>query len=338
MKLKILKLFLWHLLFYFLFYELRIGLESQRLINLSDWLAFKDCMLNLSSILIFYTYALGTYLVLYYYYPKSILKIILGVISVFFVVVGTRYLVEEVVFLKAFGFDNYVDSMSAKVYVLRNLFYVILHVGFGCVFFFIEYSLFKEQQAKALLIENKKTELAYLRSQMNPHFLFNTLNNIYSLVYQKSDKALPALEKLTAMLRYSLYEGEDNIPLEKEIRSIENFILLEEMRYNYPLNIDFKMDENIANIKIPPFLLLPFVENAFKHGDMKSPLKIHLNLSNNQLQFNVQNRIKTKQKDNVGGIGLENIKKRLALIYADNYELIINEKDKIFEISLLIQM
>jgi len=325
-----------HILFYVLFYELRGVLEDQSMQELAAWLELKGGLLNFSSLLVFFSYSLGAYLVLYYYYPKSILKVIIGLITVMLSVVALRYLIEEIVFLHLFGFDNYNDNMTTLNYTLGNLFYAFLHTSLGCVFFFIQYSLFKEKQAQQLLVENKKTELAYLRSQVNPHFLFNTLNNIYSLVYQKSDKALPALEKLTSMLRYSLYEGEEKIGLEKEINSIENFIILEEMRYDYPLNIDFIIEGSLSNISIPPFLLLPLVENAFKHGDLKAPLKIKLQVSNKQLIFQVFNQIKIKQKDKVGGIGLENIKKRLELIYGDDHQFTINQNESIFNVQLTI--
>lgn len=334
MKLKIINLFCWHILFYFLFYELRVSIEAQNFEHLADWFKLEEGLLNLSSLFVFFGYPLGTYIVLYRYYPKSIFKVFIGVIVVFFLVVSSRYLIEEVFYFKMFGFDNYYDGMSPSLYVLRNMFYAVLHTIFGFAFFFIQYSIFQEKQAQTLLIVNKKTELEFLRAQMNPHFLFNTLNNIYSLVYQKSDKALPTLEKLTAILRYSLYQGEGKIPLEKEINIIADFILLEKMRYDFPLNIDFKINGSLANIMIPPFLLLPIVENAFKHGDMRLPFEIVLDTTKEQLSFYTKNHIGVKQKDKVGGIGLENIKKRLKLIYGQNHELIINQRSSVFDVSL----
>jgi len=108
------------------------------------------------------------------------------------------------------------------------------------------------------------------------------------------------------------------------------------MRYDYPLNIDFIIEGSLSNISIPPFLLLPLVENAFKHGDLKAPLKIKLQVSNKQLIFQVFNQIKIKQKDKVGGIGLENIKKRLELIYGDDHQFTINQNESIFNVQLTI--
>lgn len=334
MKLKIINLFCWHILFYFLFYELRVSIEVQNFEQLAEWFELKGGLLNLSSILVFFGYPLGTYIVLYRYYPKSIFKVLIGVIVVFFLVVCSRYLIEEVLYLRLFGFDNFYDEMSPSVYALRNMFYGVLHIIFGFTFFLIQYSTFQEKQTQTLLTENKKTELEFLRSQMNPHFLFNTLNNIYSLVYQRSDKALPTLEKLTAILRYSLYQGDNKIPLEKEINIIDDFILLEKMRYDFPLNLDFKINGSLKNVMIPPFLLLPIVENAFKHGDMRLPFKIILDTTEGQLSFSVKNNIGVKQKDKVGGIGLENIKKRLELIYGENHKLNINQSSSVFYVFL----
>jgi len=337
MKHKALSLFFWHVLFFFLFYEVRVTLVSQSFEALGKWLELEDGILNLSSLLLFYCYALGSYLVLSKYYTRSLWKVYVGIILVFLGVVSSRYFLEEIIFLNVFGFDNYYDEMSSIEYVLGNLFYAMLHITFGISFYFMHYSRFQEKRTQTLLIEHKKTELAFLRAQMNPHFLFNTLNNIYSLVYQKSDQSLPSLEKLTGILRYSLYEGEGNIALQKEIKIIEDFIALERMRYDYPLDVDFELNGDIDNITIPPFLLLPLVENAFKHGDMKFPFKIKLNSSNKHLRFNIRNNIKEKQKDKVGGIGLENIRKRLELIYSDNCELTINPSDTVFDVLLEIK-
>lgn len=337
MKLKIFSLFCYHVLFFILFYELRVSLESQSLEVLTAWFKLEDGLLNLSSLFVFFGFAAGSYLILFYYYQKSIFKVIIGVIAVFFLVIGVRYFLEEIFFLKVFGFDNFYDGIQPLVYVLRNLFYAVLHIVFGFIFFFIQYSIHQEKQAQALLIENKQTELAFLRAQVNPHFLFNTLNNIYSLVYQKSDKALFSLEKLTAILRYSLYQNVDKISLEKEIEMIENFIALERIRYPYPLTIDFEITGDLSTFRIPPLLLLPIVENAFKHGDMRLPLDIKLETTTQQFDFSVKNHIRPKQKDSLGGIGLKNIKNRLELIYEKDYTLKINERDAVFEVILNIK-
>lgn len=337
MKLKLLRLFLWHLFFFLLFYDLRTMLDSQSLEALTSWFNFKGGMLNLSSLVVFFWYSAGTYLSLHFFYPNVRLKLVLGLVATVLIGIGGRYLIEEVFFSTAFGFDNYADSLSSLSYVLRNLFYVILHMSFGGVFFFIQHGQFKEKKEQALLLENKKTELAFLRSQVNPHFLFNTLNNIYSLVYQKSENALPALETLSAMLRYGLYEGEGSVSLEKEIESIKNYILLEEMRYDYPLKINLQIQGNPGTVSVPPLLFLPFVENAFKHGDLKAPIDILLDANPQQLRFELRNQVKAKQKDKVGGIGLGNIKKRLHLIYGDRHQLEIGQQEQSFTVNLMIQ-
>tara|TARA_R110002012_G_scaffold319603_2_gene540763 strand:- start:785 stop:1801 length:1017 start_codon:yes stop_codon:yes gene_type:complete len=334
MKLKILELLLYHFLFYILFYEFRTSMEIDNFELFKKWFELKGNLLRLSSFLVFSFYALGAYIVLYNYYKKSFLKVLIGLIMVFILVVSIRYFIEEIFYMKVFGFDNYYDAISPSLYVLGNLFYAALHISFGVVFFFIQSSKFHEMQTQRLLVENKRTELAFLRAQLNPHFLFNTLNNIYSLVYRKSNKALPALEKLTTILRYSLYESEFKIPLKKEINIIDNYINLEQMRYDYPLNIDFKINGDLVGVLIPPFLLLPIVENAFKHGDMKCPLKIHIDIAEKKLNVKVINYIIEKQKDEVGGLGLKNIKKRLGLIYGSNCELVIHNDKSIFDVSL----
>lgn len=337
MKSKILSLFFWHLILFLLFYELREVLEQQSLASLREWLELKGGLLNASSFFVFFLYSLGSHRVLVQFYPQQIAGVFLGLLVVMISCMSFRYLLEEVIYLQFFGFDNFYDEMSLLLYGLGNLFYAILHMGLGVVFFFVHYSRERDQQAQALLLENKKTELAYLRSQVNPHFLFNTLNNIYSLVYQKSEQALPAIERLTTLLRYSLYEGRTWIPLTKELAMIRNFIQLEEMRYAYPLQVDLSLQGEPDDWIIPPFIFLPFVENAFKHGDLQKTLLIFIDLQSHRLVFQVKNKIPTnRQKEAVGGIGLVNIQKRLQLIYGSKYELKIDQTDAEFNVHLTI--
>lgn len=251
--------------------------------------------------------------------------------------IGFRYLSQEVIAPYFFGFRNYTEGFALFDYYLDNLYYASLHGAIGFTFFYFQFSKYKDQKQRELLIQNKKTELAYLRSQINPHFLFNTLNNIYSLVYQKSDDALKSVEKLTAMLRYGLYEQEEFVPLEQEIKHLYNFIELERIRYDYDLQLELNINENTQGFKVPPFLLIPFVENAFKHGNLRQPLVIDLNIENETLIFIVQNAVKPKQKDRVGGIGLENVRKRLELIYEEQHVLEVKATKEGFGIRLLIK-
>lgn len=336
MKPQYKKLFLWHLLLFLFYYELRVVLSQWSLEELRSWLVLKYGLLNLSSFIIFWCYCLGAYWVLIRFYPKKITFIVPALMAVIALVMTTRYFVEEVIFPATLGFDNYYDTVSLSQYIRSNLFYAILHTTFSVLFFFITFSAFKERQRQQLEVSHQKTELSFLRSQVNPHFLFNTLNNIYSLVYHQSNHALPALEKLTRLLRYSLYEIEQYVSLEKEVEMINLLIALEKMRHDYLLQIDFTIGNHVNMHTIPPLILLPLVENAFKHGDTKKPIELVLNTSPSSLYFEVQNHKSNKQKDASGGIGLPNIKKRLTLIYGDRQQLEINQTADTYVAQLVI--
>ena len=178
-----------------------------------------------------------------------------------------------------------------------------------------------------ILLEN---ELKYLRSQIQPHFFFNTLNNLYSLTIDKSDKAPNLILKLSDLMKYFLYEtGKEFQKLEKEINHIKDYIEIEKLRYDESLSISFVIKGEIKKKKIRPLLLIPLVENAFKHGARSSKLNGYINIDlkveGDFLNFRVENsmtKINNKLKEQIGGIGLSNIKKRLELNYGEgNFDL-----------------
>ena len=200
----------------------------------------------------------------------------------------------------------------------------------------------KDKQKQADLInQNQTSELALLRSQINPHFLFNTLNNIYSLVLKKSEKAPEAMMKLSEIMRYMLYEtNSDKVPLEKEIIYLESYIELLELRIKQKNFIDFKVVGDPVGQKIAPMLLVPFVENAFKHCDKKveSPgIKTKIEIRNSSILFEVSNYIRKDSGEEIttiGGIGLNNIHRRLELLYPGKHKLEIKEIDNKFNVKL----
>ena len=256
-------------------------------------------------------------------------------------VILLRYFVEEHLFDMIWGFKNYNNNYSIDRYVFDNFYYAFLYSSIGSAFYFIQRSKYNELQKKELEIINNKTELSFLKTQLNPHFLFNVLNNINSLVYTKSSKSLEAIDQLSKLLRYSLYETSDEVRLSQEISYIADFIKLEKMRYNYPIYIENELDKVTEDVMISPFILIPFVENAFKHGDLSnkdSPLKMTLSIKNSILSFSIENNISDKLKDSEGGIGIENTKKRLSLIYKDNYELEIETIENTFKVNLSLKV
>jgi hypothetical protein len=205
------------------------------------------------------------------------------------------------------------------------------------------------QRREKAQIEREKmaAELSFLKSQMNPHFLFNSLNNIYSLAEQRSDKTAEAVLMLSSLMRYMLY-GSNNgrTLLSKEIECIENYIAIQKMRISAreDVRIAFKINGGSLASKIEPLILLPFVENAFKHGvsyNQRSEVLIDIDVNGNVLDLKVWNtkKLDTSSKDLLGnesGIGLNNIKRRLELLYADKHELSIQDDKDHFEARLRI--
>lgn len=193
------------------------------------------------------------------------------------------------------------------------------------------------------------TELKFLRSQVSPHFFFNTLNNIYSLTLEKSDRAPQIVMRLSELMRYLLYSTDKPYQdLTKEIECIQNYIDLERIRFNKSLNIEMNVSGDVEGKGIAPMLLIPFVENCFKHGANKSlgevQIKINLEVVDNILKFEVRNNIPQNTKEHLtpstdGGIGLTNVKKRLEIGYEPNdYDLSIFEEDEMFNVILKLKV
>jgi two-component system, LytTR family, sensor kinase len=204
------------------------------------------------------------------------------------------------------------------------------------------YAWFNDQKQRSeLLNQNQASELALLRYQINPHFLFNTLNNIYSLVYKKDDKAADAVMKLSEILHYTLYKvNAEMVQLDNEIACLKSFIELQSLRVSDPDFVNFSVEGDPAGKTIVPMLLLPFVENAYKHCDkeVKSPgITIKILINNDFIEFQCKNYISGHSKvfkDEVGGIGLQNIKRRIDLLYAKTHKLEINKSETEFNVYL----
>jgi LytS/YehU family sensor histidine kinase len=192
--------------------------------------------------------------------------------------------------------------------------------------------------------ENLKTELSFLRSQISPHFLFNVLNNIVSLVRLKSDELEPTVLKLSSLLQYMLYDtDEEKVALADEAQYLQSYIDLQQQRFGAKVKITASLNVNGSTHSIEPMLLIPFVENAFKHGIGlidKPEIKIELNTTENLLYFFVQNKYNPANvvKDKTSGIGLANVQRRLALLYGKDYHLTIKAEDNIYAVSLQIKL
>lgn len=209
-------------------------------------------------------------------------------------------------------------------------------------------NVYEKQYTNQMLSRQKlEAELKFLKSQFNPHFLFNSLNNLYGLALKKSEKTPEAILTLSSLLNYMLYEcGNERIPLEKEIDMLNDFIELEKLRYGSRLNVDFNIKGKILGTEIAPTLLFPFIENSFKHGASneydKCWINIDLSVEENIFLFSIENIKSRKNEDDLlyktEGIGLKNVKRQLDLIYPGRYELNITEKEKSFLVLLKITL
>lgn len=258
------------------------------------------------------------------------------------VFVITRYLLEENLYPLIFGFSNYWGDYTLRFYVFDNIYRGLPSIALAASIWGVSRAFVQERENKQLREEKIQAELAFLKSQINPHFLYNTLNYIYSLAYPVSDKLADAIIKLSQLMRYMLTESPDGlIDLEKEVDYLENYIDIYRLRFEDNFHVDFKAEGDIAGKRLASLVLIPFVENAFKHGavdDPQRPVRIHLKVIANRLMFTVSNKISRRQKDHSSGVGLVNIRRRLELIYPDKHDLLISENGQTYKTTLNIEL
>jgi two-component system LytT family sensor kinase len=200
-----------------------------------------------------------------------------------------------------------------------------------------------KEKEKNLIRDKLETELKFLRNQTNPHFLFNTLNNIYALARKKSDETADVVMKLSTLLRFMLYETKsEQIKISDEIKILDDYIELEKLRYNDRLTLSFIREIDNENEPIAPLLLLPFVENAFKHGASESRfesfINLEMSLQNGILEFNIENSKEENDKTvNDENIGLSNVRRQLELLYRE-HEFVIKCEATVFKVFLRVNL
>ena len=205
----------------------------------------------------------------------------------------------------------------------------------------MRYAFYQEKRVIQAQGEQLTTELKFLKSQINPHFLFNSLNNIYTLTLLKDDLAAESLLRLSDMLRYMLYDAETpTVPLRWEIAYIRNYVSLRALKDSRGQNVTCDLDESRPELLVAPLLLIPFVENAYKHSRIEDRqygfIRMTLVTTTEGLRFTAVNSVPTGPSpvDGVGGVGLENVRKRLDLLYADRYILDIAPTPTTFTVTL----
>ena len=288
-----------------------------------------------------------------YIYPRKYLHFGISFLLSMYVFTVLARLLTIYVAEPVLGLDRPFPNMWAVVLVsidrlIQNYFFTVAlgSLTVASVKMIKEHMLSK-QKAERLEREKSKAELNFLKAQIHPHFLFNTLNNLYTLTLQKSDEAPKTVVKLSEMLDYMLYQCNDpKVPISKEIQLLNNYIDLEKLRYGDRLDFSFTESVDHPDTPIAPLILLSIVENAFKHGAsgaIKKPtIQIKLEVADNQLHMRVFNtKAQKAQADPAGykeGIGVSNIKRQLELVYANRYRLETDEKEETYEVNLHIEL
>ncbi|MEP6682910.1 MAG: histidine kinase [Parafilimonas sp.] len=296
-----------------------------------------------------YFYFVGSFawVMLFYVNAYVFLPFLLKSKKVFHFIVLQVLALAVVYFTHLLYFNLFITHQSFKTV---NFFTYNIFPYFFILASSTAYCMLLERQHNAKLIreretENLKSELLFLRSQVSPHFMFNVLNNMVALARKKSDLLEPSLIKLSSLMRYMLYEtDEKKVPLEKEIEYIQSYIDLQQQRFGKNVQIRTAFNNIDNGSEIEPMLLIPFVENAFKHGTgiiTGAQINIDLKEDGGILQFVVSNKyndVTNESKDKNSGIGLNNVQRRLNLLYGRNHALLINKKDNWFTVSLQINL
>lgn len=256
----------------------------------------------------------------------------------YMVVLGKRAILDDDSWMQ-----KVVYSDRFMIIVMLNTFFLVIFVG---LLRFVENWFEMEARKKEFENEQLTSELRFLKAQINPHFLFNTLNNLYYLAFNKSPNTTEVIAKLSTMMRYMLYDSNHaRVPLEKEIEYIENYISLEKLRLNQEVPITFEVKGSTAGVSIVPLVLITFLENAFKHGVSNSTkgswIKATLDVEQGTCHYTVSNSKITESGKTVtekSGIGLQNVKRRLELSYPDNHQLEVTEDENSYFVDLKLNL
>jgi len=305
------------------------------------WYSFK------SNLVEFPLHIIIVYFNIYFLIPKYILNkkyykffiyFIFSLTLLYIVRTGLNYfLVTENIWpeaegtQKAFTINHIVAVITGEIYVIALVSTIKLTVDW----------IFEKRRNAELQKHQLQSELNFLKTQIQPHFFFNTLNNLYALAIEKSDKTPEVILKLSEIMQYVLYDAKaSSISLLKEINYIQSYLELEKLRYGNRIQSQLTISGNINNVVIPPLLFLPFIENCFKHGTKNNDnIKLSINFEklNNEIVFFVRNNFNPNNKVvSKHGIGIENVKRRLKLLYQDKFKLKTNVTNNKYTVKLKI--
>ena len=328
-------------LIYILFDYITIGL-----VNLTNGNSFFKSITLFASTM--YIVQLITIFIIYFFIAPYFLKkinwksILFSIIYSFTTLIIVRYFIEQIITDFLFHKVIYFEGTTFIFYIYDNLHYGSFIVFSSLFLWMTLHSIHTLKQNNIIEKEKKEAEINFLKSQINPHFLFNTLNNIYSLVSVNSPHSLKAIENLSAIMRFTTYEtNKDKIEIEREIDYINQYLDLEQIRYGERFYVEKEFLIENSKKLIHPYIISPLIENAIKHGvvkDINFPIKINLKTNSEYLEISVSNKINQHQKDETSGIGLTNLKKRLNYYFGNNYTFEIKNDYETFHIYLKIPL
>lgn len=291
--------------------------------------------------------------IVYYFINYGVNKLVLADKNPFRLVLEISFLLSLAILLFRIAFYFIINPLIYKLeagpslFNTRSLLIAVLEIGYitgiAITLKLLRQQILSNKKEKDLVKEKLQTELKYLKNQTNPHFLFNTLNNIYALARKKSDKTPEVVLKLSELLSFMLYESDkETISFKEELKMLQDYIDLQTIRYNDRLTINLQKDIDNGFQKIAPLILIPLVENAFKHGVSESRFKSFINISvilkHGQLNYCVENSIENcKTKKHESSIGLINIRRQLELIYKQQ-QLTVYRDEKTFKVNVSINL
>jgi two-component system, LytTR family, sensor histidine kinase AlgZ len=338
-RILLLHLSFWGLYFSFFFYQITYARRGQEIIMSRAILDATTHVLIMAGI---------AYMNYFYYLPRFLKHKSVG-----------RYLLEFIapvaltiifhIYLKRLIYGGDENGRAAFLYSTRfmvqhssSVLFIVIFIG---MLRFAEDWFQLEARKKEIENEKLTAELRFLKAQINPHFLFNTLNNLYYLAFTQSPNTTVVIDKLSQMMRYMIYDSNHpKVPLSKEIEYMENYISLEKLRLDNQVPICLEIKGNPAPVMLEPFLFITFLENAFKHGVSNNAadswVKAEIKVENNHCTYTVENSVLSAKENHEGksGIGLQNLRRRLELSYPDRHTLQINETPEKYRVQLILEL
>lgn len=303
----------------------------------------------INNVIIVSFYVAIVYFNMYYLIPEYLVKNKLLIYG--FLLVVSCLVITPLREIFLYFLYEYVGNKNAQDILLANLSFhfllIFLVVSVSTLVKIVSDWIRHSRERQELQTRTMQSELRFLKSQINPHFLFNTLNNLYALTLKKDDKAPEIVIKLSEMMRYMLYEcNEKRVPLQKEINYIRNYLDLEALRQGKDVRIDFEVNGKVTDQQIAPLMFIPFLENSFKHGlnhsITKGFVKIVMNVDEQEVNFNIENskagRLVLPTSGKSGGIGLVNVRRRLDLLYSEQYDLTVEDTPNTYAANLLLTL